>query len=85
MSNIWNSQALLSELEIKRDDLKLDGRRLTFDCLNLKCNGDRAYCSIGKRLGQPKDSSLALITILRGVSCSVCKDCEDFITDEQGD
>ncbi len=82
MSDIWSNQILLDELEVKRNELRLDGRRLTFDCFSLKCSEDRAVCSRGKILGQAKDGSLALISVLRGIRSGTCKDCEDFITEE---
>ena len=80
--NIWDDVELLEKLEQQRAIKRITGR-LTFDCLNLKCKGDRAYCSKGRLLGQAKDGSLALITVLRGVTSGICKHCKDFVTDEE--
>jgi len=81
--NIWNNTELLDKLERQRSAKRETSGRLTFDCLNLRCKEDRACCSKGKRLGQAKDSSLFLLSVLRGLTSGVCKTCEDFITDEE--
>ena len=49
----------------------------------LKFKGDRAYCAKGKLLGQSKDGSIALIVVLRGVTSGACKNCGDFMGDEE--
>lgn len=82
MKNIWDDAETLAKLEKERDLRRSDGKRLTFDCLNLKCKGDRAYCSKGMRLGQSKDGSMFLVTVLKGITSGACKSCFDFFTEE---
>ena len=84
MSDIWSNTELLDRLERERNLKRIDDRRLTFDCMNLKCKGDRAYCSRGKRLGQSKDGSLYLISVLKGITSGTCRSCEYFTTEEGG-
>jgi len=80
--SIWDNQDLLEELEKRRGYLRARGRRLTFDCLNLKCRDERAYCSRGYCLRISGDGGLTLMTVLRGVTSSVCKNCKEFNTGE---
>ena len=75
MSNIWEDKDVLAKLEIERS--KKQGR-LTFNCTKLKCQGDRAFCSLGKRLGQANDGGLALVSVLRGITSGTCKSCLDY-------
>lgn len=82
--SIWDSIESLDKLEQQRAEKRITGGRLTFDCFNLKCKGDRAYCSKGLMLGQAKDGSIALITVLRGITSGACKKCSWFTTDEEG-
>jgi len=79
--NIWDDKEELDKLEEQRT-LKRLTDRLTFDCLNTVSKGDRVYCSKGRRLGQSRAGSLALITVLRGISSGSCRDCENFTTEE---
>jgi len=72
--DIWEDD----KLEALRDQARERIGRITFDCFNLKIRGDRAYCSKGYLLGRAKDGTLALITVLRGVTSGVCKDCIDY-------
>lgn len=81
--SIWEDKEALDKLEKQRVLKRFSSGRLTFDCLNLRCRGDRASCSLGKRLGQSKDGSLALIRVLRGITSGVCRNCEDFTTEEE--
>lgn len=80
--NIWEDREALDKLQELRG-VKRGSERLTFDCFNLKYKEDRAYCSTGRKLGTAKDGSLALITVLRGITSSVCKNCEDFTGEEE--
>ncbi len=83
MSNIWEDTTTLNRLQELRDDKRNGSGRLSFDCFNLKCKEDRAYCSEGRRLGTARDGSLALIAVLCGVTSSICKDCEDYNSEEE--
>uniref|UniRef100_A0A6M3KAX9 Uncharacterized protein n=1 Tax=viral metagenome TaxID=1070528 RepID=A0A6M3KAX9_9ZZZZ len=76
MNNIWEDRDALTKLETERN--KKQGR-LTFNCMNLKCQGDRAFCSKGHILGQAKDKGLALISVLRGITSGACKDCKEYV------
>ena len=80
--NIWNDLKLLERLENQRAIKRQSSIRLTFDCLNLKHRGDRAFCSKGIMLGQAKDGSLSLLAVLKGVISSSCKECKYFVSDE---
>ena len=75
MSDIWEDKDALARLENERDRKK---GRLTFNCMKLMCKGDRAFCSLGKRLGQAKDGGMALVSALRGVTSGTCKACKDY-------
>lgn len=81
MSNMWDNEPFLDRMEKERAIRKLKGQRLTFDCLNLRFRDDRAVCSLGKHLGQAEDGSLLLVSVLRGVTSGVCKNCKDFNTE----
>lgn len=80
--SIWEDREALDKLQELRD-VKRGSERLTFDCFNLKYKEDRVHCARGRKLGTAKDGSLALITVLRGITSSVCKNCNDFVTDEE--
>jgi len=80
--NIWDNKDLLDRLEKQRDSVRESGKRLTFDCFSLKVKGDRAHCSMGIRLGQAKDSSLDIVTVLRGICSGSCKKCAYFNTED---
>lgn len=80
--SIWDNVSLLDELEQQRA-IKRKTDRLTFDCFNLRCKGDRVYCSKGKPLGRAKDGSMILVSVLRGVTSGICRDCEDFASDKE--
>jgi len=83
MSDIWKNTKALEKLEAQRDRMRQDGRRLTFDCLKLKCKDGRAVCSMGRMLGPAKDGSMDLNTVLRGVTPGTCKTCEYYETEEE--
>ena len=78
---IWSQPEALKRLEEERVIKRRVQIRLSFDCFNLKCKGDRAVCSKGYHLGQAKDGSLGLLTVLRGGTSGVCKDCAMFTTE----
>ncbi len=68
--------------EKQRNKLQELGKRMTFDCLNTRFKGDRVFCSKGKLLGQAKDGSMGLITVLRGICSGSCKNCEYYNTEK---
>ena len=78
--NIWSDQGVLGKLEKERDEKQ---GRLTFNCLELRCGGDRAWCSKGHKLGQARDGSLTLISVLRGTTSGTCKGCSEYSTEEE--
>ena len=80
--DIWNNPTVLDELERMRTVKGRTGK-LTFDCLNSIVRGDRVSCSKGKLLGRSRDGSLALITVLRGITSGTCKGCGDYSSDEE--
>jgi len=81
--NVWDEKETLIKMEIYRDKVRSSGKRLTFDCMNLHCRGERVFCIEGHLLGQAKDGSLALVTVLRGVTSGTCLSCKEFTTDKE--
>ena len=79
--DIWDNKEMLDKLEAQRA-WKRKVRRLTFDCIHSKVNGRRVHCSKGLVLGQAFDGSVALITVLRGLSSGTCRVCTWYETDE---
>lgn len=78
--SLWDNQEILARWEQARAKKRESGR-LTFDCLNLRCQEDRAYCSKGKLLRLTRDKAMALIAVLRGETSGTCRNCEDFTTE----
>ena len=78
MKEIWDKPEVLDKFELMRNEKKDRSKRITFDCFNLKCRGDRAICSKGKMLGSSKDGSMSLFTVLRGTSSGACLECKDY-------
>ena len=76
--NIWDNGEMLDRMESERDARRKRMQRITFDCLELKCRGDRAVCSKGLYLGQARDGSMGLVTVLRGVTSGSCLHCSWF-------
>ena len=81
--DIWEDEGTLDKLEKQRVLKRFGSGRLTFDCLKATVKGDRVFCSEGRLLGQAKDGSLALITVLRGITSGTCKGCKDYSSDEE--
>ena len=82
--NIWNDKELLDRLE-KQRAIKRGSGILTFDCLNLKCQGDRAHCTKGELLGQARDGTLDLKVVLGGILSGTCRNCKDYDGGEEVD
>ena len=80
--NIWDDLELLEKLDSQRIIKRQSSIRLTYDCLNLKHKGNRAFCSKGIMLGQAKDGSLSLLAVLGGIASGSCKECKYFVSDE---
>ena len=80
--NIWDDLELLEKLDSQRIINRQSSIRLTYDCLNLKHRGNRAFCSKGVMLGQAKDGSLSLMAVLKGIASGSCKECKYFVSDE---
>ena len=76
--DIWNDKKILDKLEEQRNKLRESGKTMTFDCMNTVVKGDRVFCSKGKLLGQARDGSLALVSVLRGICSGSCKNCEYY-------
>lgn len=81
--DIWSDKILLEDLEELRNNRRGIGKRLTFDCMELRCSGDRVYCARGKDLSTYRGGTLALITVLRGVTSPVCINCQYYHTEEE--
>lgn len=79
--SIWDNPDMLDRLDKQRAIKRTTGR-LTFDCMNLMCDGDRTRCAKGKLLSRAHDGTLALMMVLRGVTSGTCKDCSDFTTED---
>jgi len=55
-------------------------RRITYDCMNSIVQGDSIICKKGhvlKSIGRRKTPGLSLLSVLKGISSSVCKNCQD--------
>jgi hypothetical protein len=70
-------------LERRRAKYKAEGKRLAYDCFNLKTTkGNRCFCSKGRRLSLTKDGTIDLRLILAGITPNVCLECPDFLSDD---
>lgn len=61
-------------------------RRITYDCMNAIVKGDIVVCKKGhifKPWGRGTKPGIGVLTILRGMSSSACRNCEDY--DEETD
>ena len=77
--SIWCNFEFLDKAAELRGKLRLKGRRLAFDCVNMRAMPpDRAHCSEGYRVGRAQDGSTPVATILLGATPTVCKDCTEF-------
>lgn len=55
-------------------------KRITYDCMNAIVQGDIVICKKGhvfKRIGGKKAPGLSVLSVLKGISSSVCKSCQD--------
>ena len=75
---IWDNKKLLDSSESARNLRRILWGRLTFDCHNAKCQGDKVKCSMNHNLGSAKDGTMALIGVLQGRTASCCRSCKDF-------
>jgi len=69
------SSGLDIQLELQaqqRDRLRCGGKRLSYDCVNLKVKGKKALCGRGMGVEMP------VSTVERGVTSSKCKECGLF-------
>jgi len=80
--SIWDNEKALKEAEERRGVLRAKGKRLAFDCLNLKCHGERGSCSKGHSLSKSQDGSVDMRIILNGITPNACRDCKEFSCDE---
>jgi hypothetical protein len=69
-------------LEQRRAKYKAEGKRLAYDCFNLKRKGNRCFCSKGKRLSLSKEGTIDVRLILAGVTPPICLECPDFFPDD---
>ena len=75
--SIWNNPETLDSLEVKRN-LKRKHQRICFDCFNAICRKERVYCIKGNPIGQSKNGTAGLITILNGTTPKTCTECADY-------
>ena len=78
---IWDKEDALALLEGRREKWRSEGKRLAFDCLNLRTDGERCRCSQGKRLSLAKDGSVDVRLILVGITPAICLECPEFNPD----
>lgn len=67
----------LAQMRIQKRRL----RRITYDCMNSSIHGDIVICKEGhvfKRIGLKKAPGLSVLSVLKGISSSVCKSCQDY-------
>lgn len=56
-------------------------KRITYDCMNAIVQRNIVICKKGhvfKPLGRKKTPGLAVLSVLKGISSSVCKKCKDY-------
>ena len=80
--SIWDDEVALKDGEKRREHLRAKGKRLAFDCMELKCKGERGFCRLGKKLSKSKDCSVDMRIILNGTTPEACKKCTQFNPDE---
>jgi hypothetical protein len=49
-------------------------KRLTYDCLSAIVKGDEVVCKEGHQF----KATMFLLTVLKGISSSVCQKCKDY-------
>jgi len=59
------------------------GKHLPYQCFNAKVKEDRVRCACGRRLSGKKGATAGLISVLRGYSPHICKECPDFDGDNE--
>lgn len=82
--SIWNNKTALQAADERRARLRKKGKRIAFDCMNLKCSGfsgERGVCALGNKLSLSPDGSVDIRLILNGVTPTVCKNCLFFLPD----
>ena len=73
--NMWDNPTL----EVLRTERRERWGRLTFDCFSCKAKGSKAYCAKGHSLCiASKKGTLALISVLKGRTPTICRTCPDF-------
>lgn len=74
------SEPIATTLDKQRENARLKGKHLTYDCFNAKIDmiGDRVHCSLGVDLGGSQDGSVPLLSVIRGRTCSACVGCGGF-------
>lgn len=68
-----------AELTAKRIQAR-QKRRLTYDCMNAITDGVSVVCKKGhkfKSMGMRNKEGMSLLSILRGMSSSECRTCQD--------
>ena len=73
-SNLFK-EPLATNLELSRDICRKHGR-ITYDCFNCICKGDRAECNKSHVLAKSK--GMLLKSVLKGVSGVSCKTCQEY-------
>jgi len=74
----------LAEMRIKarrRLNVFRKRKRLTYDCMKAIVKGDSVVCKKRhkfKMVGRRKKEGLSLLSVLRGMSSSVCQKCKDY-------
>jgi len=56
-------------------------RRLTYDCMNTRVQGEWVYCRKGYKLpspGRQNSNGLGLLSVLKGRSSQICQKCKDY-------
>ena len=85
LSNKTFQEPIADELTKRRIRRRITGRRrkirLTYDCMSAIVVGDSVVCKWGhkfKRVGLRGKEGMSLLSILRGMSSSVCQTCKDY-------
>lgn len=78
-AKIWEKEEFYEKERAKH---RKENGRITYDCFNAQTTGDRVTCKKGKILhSESPDGSIKLLSVLRGRTSSVCKQCRWFDPD----
>ncbi len=76
----------VEKFEKERARHRRRNHRITYDCRNTQCKGERVFCTRGKILQNlSADGSIYNVFVIRGRTSFACKTCSWFIPSENPD